>query len=800
MTTGAGAVAGRPIEFAPRRAVHIPVSEELKAGRSPSAPPAPELLEALGRFDLLYRALCGVLFNFVPTSGHPGGSISSGRIVSSLLFAGTEYDFRNPEEAANDILVYAAGHKAMGLYAMWALRNEIVRVGARDLLPPEEKFQLRLEDLLGFRRNPTTETPLFRAMKAKPLDGHPTPLTPGVKIATGASGVGVPAGLGLALAALDAYGQDDPPRVHLIEGEGGMTPGRVVEAMATAATAGLHNAYLHIDWNQASIDSNRVCRVGQEAGDYVQWNPVELAYLHDWNVLTVEDGHDFAQVLAAQQMARTRRNDQPTAVVYKTVKGWRYGIEGRTSHGAGHKFCSDEYYACLKEAEEGLGISFPRHSGAKDPVSVEETYWATLLAFRSWIERDGSTARLLAEQIRRSAEALRQRGRRPRAAAPDLSPLYADSMRPDEVPEELILKPGAETTLRGALGDALGYVNRMTGGGVIAAAADLLGSTSVSNAAKGFPPGFFHSTGNPDSRVVSGGGICEDCIGAFLAGLSSYGRHIGAGSSYAAFIAALQHVPSRLHGIGQQARHELTGDAYRTFLIICAHAGLKTGEDGPTHADPQALQLLQENFPPGVCITLTPWEPAELWPLLIAGLKARPAILAPFVTRPNEKVPDRAALGIPPASDATRGIYALRKVDPGVAPYHGTLVLQESGVAYAFVDEVLPRMDRDGLRMNVYLVTSAELFDALPEAERARIYPAERAREAMGITGFTMPTLYRWILSEEGRRASLHAFSTGRYLGSGQAHKVLEEARLDGASQYEAIRRYADGFARRGGV
>ena len=33
---------------------------------------------------------------------------------------------------------------------------------------------------------------------------------------------------------------------------------------------------------------------------------------------------------------------------------------------------------------------------------------------------------------------------------------------------------------------------------------------------------------------------------------------------------------------------------------------LKTGEDGPTHADPQCLQLIQENFPPGIMVTLTP--------------------------------------------------------------------------------------------------------------------------------------------------------------------------------------------------
>ena len=35
------------------------------------------------------------------------------------------------------------------------------------------------------------------------------------------------------------------------------------------------------------------------------------------------------------------------------------------------------------------------------------------------------------------------------------------------------------------------------------------------------------------------------------------------------------------------------------MILVCAHAGLKTGEDGPTHADPQPLQLLQENFPHG---------------------------------------------------------------------------------------------------------------------------------------------------------------------------------------------------------
>ncbi len=735
------------------------------------------------------------MYNFVPTSGHPGGSISSGRIVAALLFALLDYDFAQPDEPSNDLLVYAAGHKAMGLYAMWALRNEVVRVGARDLLPAQQKFQLRLEDLLGFRRNPTTKTPLFREYQAKALDGHPTPLTPGVRVATGASGVGVPAGIGLAFGMLDTFGPDAAPHVHLLEGEGGMTPGRVSEALATAATAGLLNVFLHVDWNQASIDSNRVCRDGEKAGDYVQWNPMEMAYLHDWNVYRVDDGSDIRQVLAGVELARRHPNDQPTAIVYRTVKGWRYGIEGRASHGAGHKFCSDEYYASLKEFENAFGVEFPRFDGNKAPEAIERTFWNTLLVFRSVIEREGFVPRLAA-QIGVRRDALKRQNRTMRPDRPDLSALYGPSIRAEQVPDELVLKPGTEATLRAALGDALGYVNRATKGGIIAAAADLLGSTSVSNIGKGYPEGFFHARSNAGSRLVACGGICEDCIGAFLSGLSSYGQHIGVGSSYAAFIAALQHIAARLHGIGQQARHELSGDPRRTFVIVCAHAGLKTGEDGPTHADPQALQLLQENFPPEACITLTPWEPAELWPLTIAALKMRPAVLAPFVTRPNEKVPDRAALGIPPATAAMKGIYALRTADPNAQPYHGTIVLQESGVAYEFVDEVLPKLHKDGLRMNIYLVTSAELFDALPAEERHRIFHPDRARESMGISGFTMPTLHRWVASEKGRELSLHAFCRGRYPGSGQAQMVLEEAGLDGASQYEAVRRYVEVFSR----
>lgn len=279
-------------------------------------------------------------------------------------------------------------------------------------------------------------------------------------------------------------------------------------------------------------------------------------------------------------------------------------------------------------------------------------------------------------------------------------------------------------------------------------------------------------------------------MSGILAGLSSFGRHIGVGSSYGAFIAALGHVSARLHAIGGQARRAIAPDPYRPFILVCAHAGVKTGEDGPTHADPQALQLLQGNFPLGTLITLTPWDPQELWPLVSAALARRPAVIAPFVTRPSETVVDRQALGLAPATAAADGVYRLVEAR---GKREGTVVLQGSDVAIAFVQETLTRLRKDGIELDVYYVASAELFDLLPPEEQERIFPEAAAREALGVTGFTLPTLERWVCSQRGRRMSLHPFRQGRFLGSGQAQAVLEEAGLDGESQYRAIRRYLEG-------
>jgi transketolase len=766
-----------------RRATYIDITTE------PQWPLTEEQLSHLETFDQIYRSLCATMFNFVPTSGHPGGSVSSGRIVASLFFHSMDYDISNPLRQDQDLISYAAGHKALGLYAMLALRNEVTRIARKDLQADSIRRQMRLEDLLGFRRNPSMTTPLFTSFKVKALDGHPTPATPFIRLSTGASGVGVASSMGLAFACRDYFGSA-APRVHIIEGEGGLTPGRVVESMASAATSGLDNVIMHLDWNQASIDSNAVCRDGDTPGDYVQWNPMELAYVNDWNVIWVPDGFDFEQILRAQHKALSLNNGQPTMIVYRTVKGWRYGIEGKASHGGGHGFCSPAYLETIKPvfgektfqfacAQEGAA------SKSSDPAQTEAMFWEVLTAFRHSMEEQTAVMETLGGWVEQAKIRLEGKQLQPRPNGPDLEALYqfvADHR--DTVPPSLALPLGKKDTLRGQLGKILSTLNQVSHGAVLAAAADLLGSTSVKAVGDGFGSGFLHFGKNPESRLLSIGGICEDGMAGQLTGISGFGQHIGVASSYGAFMAPLGQLPARLHAIGNQARREVVDEPNKPFILTCAHAGLKTGEDGPTHADPQALQVLQGAFPKGYCVTLTPWDPQEIWPMMARALTLRPAVIAPFVTRPSEMVMDREAAGMAPASMAAKGVYRLISAQ---GEGDGVLVLQGSGVTYAFVEETWPLLKEAGIDLNVYYVASEELFDALEPDEKETMFPASHRAKAMGITGFTRPTMQRWITSERGREHTLFPFKKGHFLGSGQAEYVLHEAGLRGPEQFASI-------------
>ena len=84
-----------------RRAICVPAAQTTPQGDGPLAK---EELAAFETFDMLYRALCAILYNFAPGSGHPGGSISSGRFVAVADVEGLDYDLSTPTRSTTTFL------------------------------------------------------------------------------------------------------------------------------------------------------------------------------------------------------------------------------------------------------------------------------------------------------------------------------------------------------------------------------------------------------------------------------------------------------------------------------------------------------------------------------------------------------------------------------------------------------------------------------------------------------------------------------------------------------------------------
>ena len=61
------------------------------------------------------------------------------------------------------------------------------------------------------------------------------------------------------------------------------------------------------------------------------------------------------------------------------------------------------------------------------------------------------------------------------------------SFHPQEIPAELLIASGETDTLRASLGRTLNYLTKISNGALVACAADLYDSTSISKINDGFP-------------------------------------------------------------------------------------------------------------------------------------------------------------------------------------------------------------------------------------------------------------------------------------------------------------------------
>lgn len=215
-------------------------------------------------------------------SGHPGGSLSSVEIITTLYFNEMNVDINNPKNPNRDRFVLSKGHAAPVLYAALA-----------------EKGFFNKEELMKLRK--------MGAM----LQGHPNMnYIPGVDMSTGSLGQGISAAVGMALAGkLDGKSY----RVYTLLGDGELEEGQVWEASMCAAHYKLDNLTAFVDFNGLQIDGDieKVMNPNPIADKFVAFG---------WNVIFVQNGNDLTEVKNAIEAGK-KVKDKPTMIVCKTIKG-----------------------------------------------------------------------------------------------------------------------------------------------------------------------------------------------------------------------------------------------------------------------------------------------------------------------------------------------------------------------------------------------------------------------------------------------------------------------------------------------
>lgn len=244
-------------------------------------------------------------------TGHPGGSLSSMEIITTLYFEKMNIDPENPKMEGRDRLVLSKGHAAPALY---------LNLAERGYFPKEE-----LKTLRQINSN---------------LQGHPcVHKTNGVELSTGPLGLGLSAGLGMALSdrlkGNDAY-------TYVILGDGEIQEGAIWEAALSAVKFKADHLLAILDNNGVQLDGTleEIMPMGDLKAKWESFG---------WNVISC-DGHDVEDFSNAVDVAK-KCEGQPSIIIAKTVKG--KGISFMEGKNTWHGKAINE--ADYKNAKEELG-------------------------------------------------------------------------------------------------------------------------------------------------------------------------------------------------------------------------------------------------------------------------------------------------------------------------------------------------------------------------------------------------------------------------------------------------------------
>jgi transketolase len=241
-------------------------------------------LEAIAR-----RARCEIVKAIAQAKGgHLGGPLSATDILTALYFRVLNVRPDQPRWPERDRFILSKGHSCIALYAVMALRGYF----------------------------PLAELATFDAINSR-LQGHPDmTVLPGLDISSGSLGLGLSAGVGMALGARLGGHRFT---TFVMVGDGECNEGVVWESAHIAHRYALDNLVVVVDQNGLQQFGWRADGTGERRPPYDGTELRDRWAAFGWAVSEV-DGHDMAAVVQALQDARSV-SGRPAAVIAHTVKG-----------------------------------------------------------------------------------------------------------------------------------------------------------------------------------------------------------------------------------------------------------------------------------------------------------------------------------------------------------------------------------------------------------------------------------------------------------------------------------------------
>lgn len=243
---------------------------------------------------------------------HLGSSMSCVDVLVAAYWSALSVDPSRPDDPDRDRFILSKGHAVSALYATLAARGYFPEGWLESFNVPGGK-----------------------------LPEQPSPgCVPGVELATGSLGHGLPVGAGIALAG-KIHGRKY--RVYVLMSDGECNEGSVWEAAMFAPARGLDRLVAIVDYNkwQATGRSDDVLQLAplREKWQAAGWNAVDV------------DGHDLGK------LGELLRNvpdgsSRPVAVIAHTVKG--KGVSFMENNNDWHYRSPND--ADLKNARQELGL------------------------------------------------------------------------------------------------------------------------------------------------------------------------------------------------------------------------------------------------------------------------------------------------------------------------------------------------------------------------------------------------------------------------------------------------------------